>query len=81
MAGRGAAVRFEQDTRTLHLRPCSDACRTQLTLHQRPCWGWRAGRPGDADPPLIRAPYPHLPGSNTGYPGSHLAREDHPLPC
>ncbi|MEU5403607.1 DUF721 domain-containing protein [Streptomyces sp. NPDC005963] len=35
LAGKVAAVSFEEETRTLHLRPCSDAYRTQLNLHQR----------------------------------------------
>ncbi|EDY48725.1 hypothetical protein SSCG_01753 [Streptomyces clavuligerus] len=35
LAGKVVAVRFERDTRTLYLRPCSDAYRTQLDLDQR----------------------------------------------
>ncbi|MFF3558267.1 DciA family protein [Streptomyces tsukubensis] len=34
LAGKVAATAFEEETRTLHLRPCSDAYRTQLHLHQ-----------------------------------------------
>lgn len=35
LAGKVQAVRYDDATRTLHLRPCSPAYRTQLTLHQR----------------------------------------------
>ncbi|MFI5945845.1 DciA family protein [Streptomyces uncialis] len=35
LAGKVAAVSFEEETRTLHLRPCSGAYRAQLNLHQR----------------------------------------------
>ncbi|MEU3656491.1 DciA family protein [Streptomyces sp. NPDC032161] len=35
LVGKVAAVRFDADTRTLHLRPVSPAYRTQLTLHQQ----------------------------------------------
>ncbi|WP_329564421.1 DciA family protein (plasmid) [Streptomyces uncialis] len=35
LAGKVAAASFEEETRTLHLRPCSGAYRTQLTLHQQ----------------------------------------------
>ncbi|WP_331759355.1 DciA family protein [Streptomyces sp. NBC_01579] len=35
LAGNVAAVRFDDESRTLHLRPASPAYRTQLTLHQR----------------------------------------------
>ncbi|MDK0524856.1 DciA family protein [Streptomyces sp. ML-6] len=34
LVGKVAAVRFDEETRTLHLRPVSPAYRTQLTLHQ-----------------------------------------------
>ncbi|MDK0525044.1 DciA family protein [Streptomyces sp. ML-6] len=34
LAGKVAAVRFDADTQTLHLRPVSPAYHTQLTLHQ-----------------------------------------------
>ncbi|MFD8937918.1 DciA family protein [Streptomyces sp. NPDC059578] len=34
LAGKVAATAFDEETRTLHLRPCSDAYRTQLSLHQ-----------------------------------------------
>lgn len=33
--GKVQAVQYDPVTRTLHLRPCSPAYRTQLTLHQR----------------------------------------------
>lgn len=33
--GKVQAVQYDPATRTLHLRPCSPAYRTQLTLHQR----------------------------------------------
>lgn len=35
LAGKVAAERFDEDTRTLHLRPVSPAYRTQLELYQR----------------------------------------------
>ncbi|MEW1551899.1 DciA family protein [Streptomyces tsukubensis] len=35
LTGKVAAASFDEETRTLHLRPCSDAYRTQLHLHQR----------------------------------------------
>ncbi|MFB7852415.1 DciA family protein [Streptomyces sp. NPDC056053] len=34
LVGKVAAVRFDEETRTLHLRPVSPAYRTQLNLHQ-----------------------------------------------
>ncbi|MEU5161225.1 DciA family protein [Streptomyces sp. NPDC020875] len=34
LTGKVDAVSFDEETRTLHLRPCSDAYRTQLHLHQ-----------------------------------------------
>ncbi|MCL7382184.1 DciA family protein [Streptomyces sp. 35G-GA-8] len=35
LAGKVAAVAFDEDTRTLHLRPVSPAYRTQIDLYQR----------------------------------------------
>ncbi|MFJ1789624.1 DciA family protein [Streptomyces anulatus] len=35
LKGKVQAVRYDDATRTLHLRPCSPAYRTQLTLHQK----------------------------------------------
>ncbi|MFF1916191.1 DciA family protein [Streptomyces sp. NPDC058239] len=35
LAGKVAAVKFDDETRTLHLRPVSQAYRLQLDLHQR----------------------------------------------
>ncbi|WP_329046694.1 DUF721 domain-containing protein [Streptomyces sp. NBC_01422] len=35
LAGNVAAVRYDPDTRTLHLQPATPAHRTQLNLHQR----------------------------------------------
>ncbi|MCX4970819.1 DciA family protein [Streptomyces sp. NBC_00654] len=35
LTGKVTAVRFDTQTRTLHLLPCSPAYRTQLTLHQK----------------------------------------------
>ncbi|MFE6126693.1 DciA family protein [Streptomyces sp. NPDC056437] len=35
LSGKVQAVRFDEETRTLHLRPISPAYRTQLELHQR----------------------------------------------
>ncbi|WP_189432685.1 DciA family protein [Streptomyces rubiginosohelvolus] len=35
LQGKVQAVRYDDATRTLHLRPCSPAYRTQLVLHQK----------------------------------------------
>lgn len=47
LAGKVAAVKFDDESRTLHLRPASQAYRLQLELHQRQIIGKVNAKVGD----------------------------------